>query len=73
MPSTASYLSVAGAFNYAEAATLRVPSDAVEGNSVEEHSRYIVDHFESLVENKAGTLLLFSSKRQMEQVYDESK
>jgi ATP-dependent DNA helicase DinG len=71
MPNTASYLAVAGAFNYAEAATLRVPNDAVEGNSVEEHSRYIVDHFESMVEDRAGTLLLFSSKRQMEQVYDE--
>ncbi|MDG1311403.1 MAG: ATP-dependent DNA helicase DinG [Porticoccaceae bacterium] len=71
MPNTANFVSVAGAFDYAAAATLRVPSDAVEGNSVEEHSRYIVDNFESLVENKAGTLLLFSSKRQMEQVYDE--
>ncbi len=71
MPNSANYLSVAGAFNYAEAAVVRVPPDAVEGNSVDEHSRYIIDKFESLIENKAGTLLLFSSKRQMEQVYDE--
>ena len=71
MPSSASYLSVAGAFDYAKAAVVRVPSDAVEGNSVDEHSRYIIDNFDSLVEERAGTLLLFSSKRQMEQVYDE--
>ena len=71
VPSSAHFLSVAGAFNYAEAATVRVPPGAVEGNSIEEHSKYIVDNLESMVEDKAGTLVLFSSKRQMEQVFDE--
>jgi ATP-dependent DNA helicase DinG len=71
VPNSAYFLSVAGAFNYGEAATVRVPSDAVEGNSVEDHSQYIVDNLESMVEDKAGTLVLFSSKRQMEQVYDQ--
>jgi ATP-dependent DNA helicase DinG len=48
-----------------------VPADAVEGNNVDQHSRYLVDNFEAMVEQRAGTLWLFSSKRQMEQVYDE--
>ena len=71
MPSSATFMAVAGAFNYAEAASVRVPIDAVEGNNVEQHSRYLVDNFESMLEQRAGTLWLFSSRRQMEQVYDE--
>ncbi len=71
VPDFASFMSVAGAFNYAEAAVVRVPADAVEGNSVEAHSNYIVDNLAGLVEKRCGTLVLFSSKRQMEQVYDE--
>jgi len=71
VPDFANFMSVAGAFNYGEAAVIRVPSDAVEGNSVDAHSRYIVDNFPGLVEKRCGTLVLFSSKRQMEQVFDE--
>ena len=71
MPSSATFMAVAGAFNYTEAASVRVPADAVEGNNVDQHSRYLVDNFEAMVEQRAGTLWLFSSKRQMEQVYDE--
>jgi ATP-dependent DNA helicase DinG len=71
VPNSAHFLSVEGAFNYREAAALCVPLGAVEGNSIEEHSRYIIDNLESMVEDRAGTLVLFSSKRQMEQVYDE--
>jgi ATP-dependent DNA helicase DinG len=71
VPNSAHFLSVAGAFNYGEAAAVRVPLGAVEGNSIEDHSQYIIDNLESMVEDRAGTLVLFSSKRQMEQVYDE--
>ena len=71
VPDFASFMSVAGAFNYAEAAVIRVPADAVEGNSVDAHSSYIVENFSGLVEKRCGTLVLFSSKRQMEQVFDE--
>ena len=71
VPNSAHFLSVAGAFNYGEAAVVRVPAGAVEGNSIEDHSQYIIDNLEAMVEDNAGTLVLFSSKRQMEQVYDE--
>lgn len=71
VPDSADFLSVAGAFDYASAAVLRVPQDAIEGNSVEEHSRYIVDNLTTMVEKHAGTLVLFSSRRQMERVYEE--
>ena len=68
IPDSAHFLSVAGAFDYANAATVRVPADAVEGNKAEEHTDYIVQNLESMIEDKAGTLVLFSSKKQMEQV-----
>ena len=48
-----------------------MPADAVEGNKAEEHTDYIVQNLESMIEDKAGTLVLFSSKKQMEQVFDE--
>ena len=71
IPATAHFMAVAGAFNYSESAVLRIPGDAVEGNSVEEHSDYIADNLSNLVEKNCGTLVLFSSRRQMEQVYEQ--
>ena len=70
IPETANFLSVAGAFNYAEAAKLSVPSDCIEGNAIDQHTDYIADNLDGMVEKKAGTLVLFSSRRQMEEVYD---
>ena len=48
-----------------------MPADAIEGNKAEEHTDYIVENLATMVEDKAGTLVLFSSKKQMEQVFDE--
>ena len=70
IPDSAQFLSVAGAFNYAEAATLSVPKDCVEGNAIYEHTDYITDNLAHMVEKKAGTLVLFSSRRQMDEVFD---
>lgn len=67
---SAQFLSVAGAFNYAEAATLSVPKDCIEGNAIYEHTDYITDNLAHMVEKKAGTLVLFSSRRQMDEVFD---
>lgn len=70
IPDSAQFLSVAGAFNYAEAATLSVPKDCIEGNAIHEHTDYITDNLANMVEKKAGTLVLFSSRRQMDEVFD---
>ena len=67
---SAQFLSVAGAFNYNQSATLSVPNDCIEGNSIDQHTDYIADNLGALVEKKAGTLVLFSSRRQMEEVVD---
>ena len=70
IPDSAQFLSVVGAFNYRDAATLCVPSDCIEGNSIDQHTDYIVDNLGAMMEKKAGTLVLFSSRRQMEEVVD---
>jgi ATP-dependent DNA helicase DinG len=70
IPDSAQFLSVAGAFNYAEAATLSVPKDCIEGNAIYEHTDYITDNLADMVESRGGTLVLFSSRRQMDEVYD---
>jgi ATP-dependent DNA helicase DinG len=70
IPDSAQFLSVAGAFNYRDAATLCVPSDCIEGNSIDQHTDYIADNLGAMLEKKAGTLILFSSRRQMEEVVD---
>ena len=71
MPDSAHFLTVAGAFDYANAATLRLPKDAVEGNDVSLHTQYMVDNLSAMIDKNSGTLVLFSSKRQMDQVYDQ--
>ncbi len=71
IPESSQFLSVSGAFNYAEAATLAVPKDCIEGNAIHEHTDYIADNLADMVENKVGTLVLFSSRRQMDEVYDQ--
>ena len=71
VPDSAHFLAVAGAFDYANAAILKVPKDAVEGNDVSAHTQYMVDNLSALIDKNSGTLVLFSSKRQMDQVYDQ--
>jgi ATP-dependent DNA helicase DinG len=70
IPDSAQFLSVAGAFDYANVANLCVPNDCFEGNSIDQHTEYIADNLATMVEKKAGTLVLFSSRRQMDEVYD---
>lgn len=70
IPDDAHFLAVAGAFDYYNNATLSVPSDAVEGNKVGEHTDYLIEQLPHYFEPAAGSLVLFSSRRQMEEVFD---
>ncbi|MDC0403631.1 ATP-dependent DNA helicase DinG [Porticoccaceae bacterium] len=71
IPAEAHFLSVAGAFDYYNKATITVPSDSVEGNQVAEHTDYLIENLPHYFEPAAGTLVLFSSRRQMEEVFDQ--
>ena len=67
---SALFLSVAGAFDHNKAAVLQVPEDCIEGNRIEEHTEYIISQLPKVIEKQAGTLVLFSSRHQMQQVYE---
>lgn len=57
------------AFDFSRA-TLRVPSVAVEANNAILHTQNIIDHLPELIDPDQGSLVLFSSRRQMLDVYN---
>lgn len=64
------YLSVPSPFRFQENALLTVPAQAVEANDAQAHTQSIIDLLPTIVDPLAGTLVLFSSKRQMSEVYE---
>lgn len=58
-------------FDYQNAGLLVVPGLACDPTDVEAHTQAIVDYIHQDVSADQGTLVLFSSRRQMEAVYEE--
>jgi ATP-dependent DNA helicase DinG len=56
-------------FHYEQAAQLVVPKEAIEGNQVELHTQSLVQFLHEGVSLQEATLVLFSSRRQMLDVY----
>jgi ATP-dependent DNA helicase DinG len=50
-------------------AILQVPDFAVEANQAQEHTLNIIEHLPSLLAQQRGSLVLFSSRKQMEEVF----
>ncbi len=50
-------------------ATLQVPKFSVEANKAHEHTENIVEYLPDLLEEQKGSLVLFSSRKQMEEVF----
>lgn len=69
LPEQSKQLVIASPFDYANNALLLVPEQACSPANVEQHSNAIVDYVES-IEEKGGALVLFSSRKQMRDVYD---
>lgn len=64
-------LAVQSPFDYARQGTLCVPRLKHDPKNVEGHTAEIVEHLPSIVEqSEGGTLVLFASRRQMNDVYD---
>lgn len=64
------YKTVPSPFNFQENGTLSVPKGAVEANNAQLHTESIVSLLPELVQNEKGSLVLYSSRRQMHDVYD---
>lgn len=58
-------------FNAAEAAVIRVPKDASDAGNAQQHTLSIVDTLPQILDINSGSLVLFSSRRQMLEVYEQ--
>lgn len=63
------YLRVASPFNYPEQGELLVPRDAVSGGQQRAHTDYVIGKLPELLQAHQATLVLFSSRVQMLEVY----
>lgn len=58
-------------FNYPELGVLEVPKQACDPSQTEVHTQAILDYLQEYLDHpKASALILFSSRRQMNEVYD---
>ncbi|HQQ75471.1 MAG TPA: helicase C-terminal domain-containing protein, partial [Pseudomonadales bacterium] len=69
MPEDSECTMVPSPFHYAQSAQLIVPLHAVEGNQAELHTQSLITFMHDSVDLQEATLVLFSSRRQMMEVY----
>lgn len=69
-PDNANYQVVPSPFNFTQA-TLEIPFFAVDASNADVHTLSLIQHLPKLLDKNEGTLVLFSSRRQMMEVYDE--
>ncbi|MDO6424556.1 ATP-dependent DNA helicase DinG [Saccharophagus degradans] len=65
------YSVVPSPFDYPNRAVLRIPSFAVEANFAADHTDSMIEYLPEIINKKAGTLVLFSSRKQMLEVFDQ--
>lgn len=71
VPATSGFHAVPSPFDYAAAGRIRVPRQACDPSDASRHTRAILDYLETAWNGVAGTLVLFSSRRQMEEVFEQ--
>ncbi len=57
-------------FDYPNSATLSIPSFAVEANRASEHTESLIHYLPELVNDHQGSLVLFSSRKQLHEVFE---
>jgi len=68
VPDTAHFVSIRSPFNFGQA-IFSVPSLSVEPSDNQGHTEAIVDFMNKALDRETGNLVLFSSRRQMEEVF----
>ncbi|MBX2859430.1 MAG: ATP-dependent DNA helicase DinG [Cellvibrionaceae bacterium] len=66
---SASYFQVPSPFDYKNNAKLVIPKNSIDANDSLKHTESVIEILQSIVDTAAGTLVLFSSRKQMEEVY----
>lgn len=69
-PESSRYAVVPSPFDFSRG-ILRVPADAVDAGDSAAHTRAVIEQLPKLLQPSEGSLVLFSSRRQMLDVYDE--
>lgn len=69
-PSHTRYVRVPSPFNYAEAGELVVPAMDCDPSQVEQHTEAVIRLLPGLLRPGEGSLVLFASRRQMEDVFE---
>ncbi len=67
----ATYVVVPSPFDFQNNAILTVPEKAIEANNAQAHTDNIIELLPEIIDKQAGTLVLFSSRKQMTEVYEE--
>ncbi|MFI2811621.1 MULTISPECIES: ATP-dependent DNA helicase DinG [Microbulbifer] len=68
-PDNATYEVVPSPFDFSRA-TLQVPASAVDAGNADQHTDAVIAALPELLGDRGGALVLFSSRRQMETVYE---
>lgn len=68
-PNNSNYHVVQSPFDFSQA-VFSIPKNATEANDADRHTASIVTGLPDIVDDKDGTLVLFSSKKQMKTVYE---
>ena len=69
-PSDSVYNVVPSPFDFSQAAVLNIPERAGDASKAAEHTQMIIDYLPELLDNNSGSLVLFSSRRQMRDVQE---
>lgn len=69
-PDSAHYGVVPSPFNFTESGELYVPQMPCDPSDAEGHTQALIDLLPDMLSDSDGSLVLFASRRQMEQVYD---
>ncbi len=65
------YEVVPSPFHFSENAELHIPDFAIEANNAQAHTDNLIEYLPDIIDLDQGTLVLFSSRRQMQDVYQD--
>lgn len=69
-PANSQYHAVPSPFDFANAATLSVPPQATDAGKASDHTQSLIDALPELLDINSGSLVLYSSRRQMLDVFE---
>lgn len=70
LPDDFESLALFSPFNYSENAEIRIPKGAPDPKDFRAHDQYLIDQLPNMLDQAAGNLVLFTSARQMDEVYE---